>query len=200
MTPSFSGLGSDYSIQDVVISGANVMGFGGETLQFVDSEGNTLETYTWFDAMIMGVTGWYDSSAMLATRTVAPGESFLISNTAGTYSIQVAGEVNYTAIPALDCSAGFTSVGNMTPVAKGIQKYVLSGANVMGYGGETLQFVDADGNTLETYTWFDAMIMGVTGWYDGSAMLATRELNAGEGFLLSNNTGDYTVSVPATND
>ena len=98
------------------------MGFGGEGLQFVDSEGNCTESYTWFDAMIMGTSGWYDANSTLATRTISPSESFLLVNDAGTYKIQVAGQVNFTAIPALGCEAGYTGVGNMTPVEKNIQK------------------------------------------------------------------------------
>ena len=200
LTPSFAGIGEEYSIQNIVISGDNVLGMGGETLQFVDSEGNSPEYYTWYGAAFMGVAGWYDSSFMLATRTVSPSESFLISNNTGVYAITIAGQVNYTAIPALNCEAGFTSVGNMTPVAKGIQKYAISGDNGLGMGGETLQFVDAEGNSPEYYTWYGAAFMGVAGWYDSSFILSARDIQPTEGFLLSNNAGTYVVSVPATND
>ena len=196
MTPTFVGIGTDYNIQDIKLVGA--MGFGGESIQFIDADGNTLESYTYFDEMIMGVTGWYDSSSTLATRQIDPAESFLVSNDAGSYTIQVAGAVDYEGVPALDGLAGFTSVGNMTPIAKGIQKFALTGA--MGMGGESLQFIDEDGNSLESYTWFDEMIMGVTGWYDSSSLLADREIAAGEGFMIGNDAGGYTIAIPGTND
>ncbi len=196
MTPTFAGIGTDYNIQDIKLNGA--MGFGGESIQFIDADGNTLESYTYFDEMIMGVTGWYDSSSTLATRQIDPAESFLVSNDAGSYTIQVAGQVDYEGVPALDGLAGFTSVGNMTPIAKGIQKFALTGA--MGMGGESLQFVDEDGNSLESYTWFDEMIMGVTGWYDSSSLLADREIAAGEGFMIGNDAGGYTIAIPGTDD
>ena len=44
------------------------------------------------------------------------------------------------------------------------------------------------------------MIMGVTGWYDANSLLSERSIKPGEGFLLSNDAGEYVVSVPATND
>ena len=197
ITPTFLGIGTDYNIQDIKLSGAS--GFGAETIQFIDADGNTLESYTYLDETIMGVTGWYDnSSATLAARQIDPAESFLVSNNAGSYTIQVAGQVDYDGIPALDGLAGFTSVGNMTPLAKGIQKFVLTGAT--GMGGESLQFIDEKGNSLESYTWFDGMFMGVTGWYDASAQLADREIAAGEGFMIGNNAGGYTIAIPGTND
>ena len=196
MTPTFVGIGTDYSIQDIKLNGA--MGMGGETIQFVDADGNTLEYYTYFDEMIMGVTGWYDGSMQLAARLIDPAESFLVSNDAGSYTIQVKGKVDYAGVPALDGLAGFTSVGNMTPVSKDIQKFALTGAT--GMGGETLQFVDEGGNSLEYYTWFDAMIMGVTGWYDGSMLLSDREILAGEGFMIGNDAGNYTIAIPGTDE
>ena len=196
MTPTFLGIGSDYSIQDIKLDGA--MGMGTETIQFIDADGNTLESYTYFDAMIMGVTGWYDNSSQLATRLIDPAESFLVSNDAGSYTIQVAGKVDYDGVPALEGLAGFTSIGNMTPVAQGIQEFALTGA--MGMGTETLQFVDENGNSPESYIWFDAMIMGVTGWYDSSSLLADREIGAGEGFMIGNDAGNYTIAVPGVND
>jgi len=196
MTPTFVGIGTDYSIQDIKLNGA--MGMGTETIQFIDADGNTLESYTYFDEMIMGVTGWYDNSSMLADRLIDPAESFLVSNDAGSYTIQVVGEVDYEGVPALDGLAGFTSVGNMTPIAKGIQKFALTGA--MGMGTETLQFVDENGNSPESYIWFDEMIMGVTGWYDSSSLLADREIGAGEGFMIGNDAGNYTIAVPGVND
>ena len=89
LTPSFAGIGEEYSIQNIVISGDNVLGLGGETLQFVDAEGNSPEYYTWYGAAFMGVAGWYDSSFILSARDIQPTEGFLLSNNAGTYVVSV---------------------------------------------------------------------------------------------------------------
>ena len=196
MTPTFVGIGTDYDIQALKLSGA--MGYGGEQIQFVDSEGNSPEYYTWFDASMMGVSGWYDQSFVLSSRVFDSAESFLVSNDAGNYTIDVSGQVAFDGIPAFDGVAGFTSIGNFCPISKTIQKFVLTGA--MGYGGEQIQFIDEEGNSPEYYTWFDASMMGVSGWYDPYFTMSPREIAAGEGFMVSNDAGNYTISVPGVND
>ena len=196
MTPCFSGVGSDYGIQNVLISGSTVVGEGNESLQVVDSEGNCPESYTWYSAEMMGAAGWYDADFNLSNRVFDKSESFLVNNDAGVYSIQVAGEVIQAGIAAFPCNAGFTSVGNMTPVAKNIQLFAISGSAVMGEGNESLQFVDEEGNCPESYTWYSAEMMGKAGWYDADLNLATREVAPGEGFLLGNDAGEYIVSIP----
>ena len=210
VTPTFDGVTDSYSIQDVKISGENVTGDAAQSLQIIDSEGNVQDEdyYSWFNAgqaYKNAPAGWYDENFDPAVRSLDLAQAFLIGNDDGEYTIQFSGKVVYTAIPAYDCATGYTSVGNMTPVAKDIQKFALAGENVTGDAAQSLQIIDSEGNVQDEdyYSWFNAgqaYKNAPAGWYDENFDPAVRDIEPGQAFLISNDEGESTVSVPGTND
>ena len=194
-TPMFQNVDStkNYSIQDIVpVQGFE--GWGGEGIQVLDSVGNVSESYLWLNENNFGKAGWYKGTEY-AERTIAPGESFLINNqTSDKYALQFAGQVNYTAT-SLSAGLGFVVAGNATPVDISIQKFVpVSGFE--GWGGEGIQFLDEVGNVVESYLWLNENNFGKAGWYKGT-VYADRVVKAGEGFLINNQTGPFSITIPA---
>ena len=217
ITPSFAGISDDYNIQDIkLISEDELPGYGEINIQIIDAEGNVPEgnTFCWMnEGEGLGdvtVAGWFNEDLeTLSTKTFAPSESFLISNSAGGYKIQFAGAVNYIAIPALDGVAGYTQLGNMTPVEKSVQKFIPTAneGELPGYGEVNIQIVDAEGNVPEgnTFCWMnEGEGLGddtTAGWFEEDLETkATFMVPAGQGFMMSNSAGDYTIAIPATND
>ena len=92
VTPSFSGMTEEYSIQDIVPGGDNVWGYGGEGLEIVDSEGNSTETFIWW-ANGMGAEGdgWYDMENNLSKRTIPAGTGFLMNIPGGDFTVAIPG-------------------------------------------------------------------------------------------------------------
>lgn len=209
VTPTFAGIAATYSIQDVKLVGDGVSGGGQQLLQLIDAEGcvQDEDNFGWFLAdEIDTAEGWYNNMTYeFAERTIDPGEGMLMSNFSGDYGIQFAGQVNYTAIPAYECEGnGFCAVGNMTPVAKNIQLFTLTGDGVSGGGQQLLQIIDAEGcvQDEDNFGWFLAdEIDTAEGWYNNMTYeFAARDIQPGEGLLMSNFSGDYTINIPGTGD
>ena len=195
-TPCFKDVnGTGYSIQDIIPS-SGFEGWGSESLQILDKDGNVSEYYTYCNEYLYGKAGWYDENSTLATRKIKNGESFLVNNDAGPFTIQFAGEVSTTATSATSEAGGFCAAGNSSPVEQDIQGFApVSGFE--GWGSESLQILDKDGNVSEYYTYCNEYLYGEAGWYDENSLKATRKIDAGEGFLISNDAGAYEVTIPA---
>lgn len=210
VTPTFDGVSTSYSIQDVKIIGANVTGEGAQSLQILDSEGNVQDEdyYGWYnagEAYKNSPAGWFDGNFDAIERPLDLGQAFLLSNDDGEYTIQFSGKVVFTSIPAYECAEGYTSVGNITPIAKDIQKFALAGENVTGEGAQSLQILDSEGNVPDEdyYGWYnagEAYKNSPTGWYDGNFDLAVRDIEPGQSFLISNDDGESTISIPGVDD
>lgn len=96
VTPTFDGINTSYSIQDVKLVGENVTGGGSQSLQIIDSEGNVQDEdfYSWFnagEAYKNSPTGWFDENLDPAVRDIEPGQAFLISNDEGESTISIPG-------------------------------------------------------------------------------------------------------------
>ena len=210
VTPTFDGVSTSYSIQDVKIMGENVTGDAAQSLQILDDEGNVQDEdfYSWFNAGQAykdAPVGWYDENFDPAERALDIGQAFLLSNDDGEYTIQFSGEVVFSSIPAYECAEGYTSIGNITPIAKDIQKFVLSGENVTGDAAQSLQILDSEGNVPDEdfYSWFNAGQAykdAPAGWYDENFDPAVRDIEPGQAFLISNDEGESTISIPGVDD
>ena len=84
ITPTFTDAGTSdgtYDIQKVKISDeAGSYGFGTESIQIIDTEGNVSATYTWLSKDASGAEedAWCDDSMTPVTKTIEPGEGFLL--------------------------------------------------------------------------------------------------------------------------
>ena len=70
-------------------------------------------------------------------------------------------------------------------------------SNEIGWGGESIQTLDAKGNVKATYYWACADSTGtVAGWIDEDLNLVDVGINPGEGFLLYSPDYEITAATP----
>ena len=209
VTPTFAGVSAPYSIQDIKLVGNGATGGGMQLLQIIDSEGCVQEedNYGWYlEGEVEEKEGWYNNfSYAYANITLDPGLGLLMNNYAGDYEIQFAGQVNYTAVPAFECEGnGFCAVGNMTPVAKNVQLFTLAGEGATGGGMQLLQIIEEEGCVQEkdNYGWYlEGEVEEKEGWYNNfSYAYGNVDILPGQGLLMNNYAGDYTINIPGTGD
>lgn len=74
-----------------------------------------------------------------------------------------------------------------------------------GYGDQSLQFLDCEGNVQDEdyYSWFNekqAWKTAPAGWYNMDGDPAERDIEPGQSFLISNDEGECTANIPGVND
>lgn len=78
----------------------------------------------------------------------------------------------------------------------------LSGETVDAGGGDTIQFLNADGATVESYDWLSKDDSGEAkdGWFDqGEWEKPTKTIAKGEGVMIFTRASGVTISVPGFN-
>ena len=202
--PSFVGVNSDMSLQDIKLRGEGIAE-GAVSLQKLDEGGVTLGEYTWYDAnnSPAGEEGWFDWSTFgLAEGTVTQGEGVLIASgeDVSNLSIMNSGAVSKEETK-ITTVAGFNFTGNASPVAIDIQDIKLvDSSNLVGEGKASLQFLDEGGVTTIEYTWYDAnnSPAGEEGWFDWSTFsLAEGDIDPSQGFLVSSEIAGVIIKMPA---
>lgn len=192
ITPTFNEVsGGEYSIQNVRLSDeAESYGWGTESIQIVNADGNVSATYTWTSPDMSGLEdfAWCDDSMQAVNVTIKQGQSFLLY-TEGDGTATVAGAVatSTTGNYEVNLGIGFNGIGNAVPVAKNIQSIKLSDeSESYGWGTESIQIVNTEGNVSATYTWTSPDMSGLEtfAWCDDSMQAVDVTLQPGEGFLL----------------
>ena len=205
ITPTFTDAGTSdgtYDIQKVKISDeAGSYGFGTESIQIIDTEGNVSATYTWLSKDASGAEedAWCDDSMTPVTYPIARGEAFLLYTEAeGLVTVSGAVSVGVELREAVALLSGFNGIGNASPTATDIQKIKISDeAGNYGFGTESIQIIDVDGNVSATYTWLSKDASGAEedAWCDDSMTPVTKTIEPGEGFLLYTEA-EGTVELP----
>jgi len=165
-----------------------------DTLQILDDTLSTSTIYTWIDVTydnnppVWTSDGGTDDSDVVIPR----GAAVVISSTEAV--IQNRGQVETTAV-SIDCSVGFSVLGNPTPVTITLGDITFAGLEEWS---DTLQILDDTLSTSDIYTWIDVTydnnppVWTSDGGTDDSAV----ELIPGAGFVLSSVNG-ATVTFPA---
>ena len=96
ITPTFIGIGANYDIQNVKIAGDNVTGYCDQAFQILDADGNVQDEdyYNWFnekEAYKTAPAGWFDANLDPVERDIEPGQSFLLENGEGEYTVSIPG-------------------------------------------------------------------------------------------------------------
>ena len=183
MSPTFKNVsGSAISCQDIKLSGENVIEYV-DNLQILDEGGATTENYFWTSA------GWVNELMEPCTKTIQPGDGVLISTLMDGVTVTFAGAVSTDDIKVVSV-AGFNFVGNATPVEISAQDITLSGENVIEYV-DNLQILDEGGATTENYFWTS------TGWVNELMEPCTKDLQPGDGVLISTLMDGVEINVPS---
>ena len=175
--------------------GTGAAGDGTEVIQFLDSEGQNTQTWTWLNSNSGMDDGWYDFNTWEAVSTsMMPGVGYLM-NVSADVEMLVSGQVNGSKT-TVTIPSGFSIYGNNTPSDIDLQSIKL-GANAAGDGTEVIQFIDAEGQNTQTWTWLNANSGMDDGWYDFNTWEPINyTVKAGEAFLL-NVTADVVMEIPA---
>ena len=198
--PTFKAISGNFKISDIKVSGA--LGAGGDTVQKIEADGSwgDLYYYMTLDGSGWLEDGWYKEDQMTPvddTDTIGVGEALFVS-AGSAMTFTYAGEV-LSGKPVVPVSAGYSMVGNPTPVQIKLSDIEVSGA--LGAGGDTVQRIEADGSwgalyyymTLEGSGWLE------DGWYKEDQMTPvddTDTLTAGDGLFVSA-SGDLSLTFPA---
>ena len=201
-TSTFKALTGDYKISDIKVT--NCPGGGGDMVQLMNSDGTWGNAYYYLTMDGTGYVedGWYkdDGGAEAVTDedVIKIGQSFIVTSSSD-FDFTFAGEV-ITGKPEVTIPAGFSIVGNPTPV-----EVKISGIEVidcLGGGGDVGQKMNADGTWGDAYYYLTMDGTGYVedGWYkdDGGAEAVTDEdiLAAGDAMIFTA-TGEFTIKFPA---
>ena len=195
------------TLSDLTIGGYNkydpVEDEGGTSgsfiVQFLSSSGTTEASYSWYDDDEK--TGWFTKSGEAADNVkLDAAKGFWVRG--GGLSMTSAGAVSEDDIVITTASSGFRAIANTTPVTLKLSQLAVTGYDpydpVEDEGGTSgsfiVQFLNANGTTLASYSWYDDDEK--TGWFDKSGTSAdTVEIPAGTGVWVRG--GGLTVRIPA---
>ena len=171
-----------------------------ESIQVLDTNAGTCEEYFFMSKEDSGLDadGWFydDFETSADAVEVTEGKSILFSSQ-GTESITFAGQVASTAKSVVSEEAGFTMIGNNTPVDITLSDLVCSGINSY----DSIQFMDENLSTSAEYFFMSKEDSGLAadGWfYDDFETIANDVvIPAGSGILFNATAGAVTITVPS---
>ena len=200
-TATFQALAGDYKISDIKVSGAE--GGGSDYAQKINADGSWGDTYYYLTEDGMGVdNGWYKDGfgdePVSDEDTLSIGQAFIV--TAGTdFKMTVAGQV-ISGQATVTAPAGFSIIGNPTPVEAKLSTITVSGAE--GGGSDTAQKINADGSWGTMYYYLTEDGMGVdNGWYKdgfGDEPVTDEDALAPGESMIFTVVNELTLKFPAT--
>ncbi len=198
-TSTFKAINGSYKISDIVVTGA--VGAGSDFIQKINADGTWGDLYYYYTMAGSGwlEDGWYLSDGATPvsdTDIINVGEAFMVTS-AGDISFTFAGAVMNTN-PVIDVPAGFSMVGNPTPITVKISQIAVEGAD--GAGSDFIQKINADGTWGDLYYYYTMAGSGwlEDGWYlsDGATPVSDDDvLAAGESVIVTSSSG-LTATFP----
>lgn len=170
-----------------------------DNIQIMDDDAVAQDAYYYATADESGLEadGWLNADMdALADVVLAPGQSAIIA-TAAEITIQNAGEVS-AAATVVSSVAGFTSLGNNSPVAINIQDVKL-GEGATSWN-DNIQFLDTDAVAQDAYYYATADESGfeADGWLNADMdALADVTIQPGEGFIVATANAGVSITLPA---
>ena len=199
-TSTFKAINGNYKVSDIKVSGA--LGGGSDTAQLMNADGSWGTMYTYLTEAEMGVPdGWYKDmfgdEAVTDEDMITVGQAFIVTfETDATFT--VSGEVKSGTTP-VDAPAGYSIIGNPTPVEVKISAITVSGA--LGGGSDTAQKMNSDGTWGDMYTYLTEAEMGVPdGWYKdmfGDEPVTDADTLAPGESMIFNAESTMTLTFPA---
>ena len=199
-TTTFKAINGNYKVSDIKVSDA--LGGGSDTAQLMNADGSWGTMYTYLTEAEMGVPdGWYKDmfgdEAVTDEDMITVGQAFIVTfETDATFT--VSGEVR-SGTTDVDAPAGYSIIGNPTPVEVKISAITVVGA--LGGGSDTAQKMNADGTWGDMYTYLTEAEMGVPdGWYKdmfGDEPVTDEDVLAPGESMIFNAESEMTLTFPS---
>ena len=198
-TATFKAISGDFKISDIGVEGAG--GVGNEYGQLVNVDGTWGNVYYYLTMDGAFVEdGWYKDATgeepVTDEDVLTVGQAFFFASDADitfTYAGQVIKQ------PSFDVAAGYSMIGNPTPVAVKISAIGVEGAG--GVGNEYGQLVNADGSWGNVYYYLTMDGAFVEdGWYKdatGEEAVTDEDVLTPAESLFFSADSDLTVTFPA---
>ncbi len=200
--PEFRTVGyNTVNIHDIELEGEAVDSGGSDSIQFLNADGATVESYSWSPAADTGeaTDGWFDWDEYAPpVKAINGGDGVMIFTKSSGVTIKNVGEVNTNGYTRTSV-AGFNWIGNVFPVGMDIHAVALSGEAVDSGGSDSIQFLNADGATVESYSWSPAADTGeaTDGWFDWDEYAPpVKTIAKGDGIMIFTKAAGVTITVP----
>ncbi len=198
--PTFKAINGNYKVSDIKVTGAE--GAGNDSVQKINADGTWGAKYCYLTMDGTGwlEDGWYKDDQVTPVDdedVIGIGEAFLASADSD-MTFTYAGEV-LSGKPIVGVGAGYSMVGNPTPVQIRISDIKVTGAE--GAGNDSVQKINADGTWGAKYCYLTMDGTGwlEDGWYkeDQETPVDDEDILAVGGGLLISVVGDLTLTFPA---
>ena len=200
ITPSFVNVGSAATEMDI----DKMLAIEGATadkqcnIQVMNAQGKWLGMYYWMlEAEEDGVVypaGWCDANYEPSGVMLNPGEAVYFSTSKTGLSVRSSGQVDALTLPL---NAGYTMIGNGTPVELDADKMVINGATADKQCN--IQVMNAQGKWLGMYYWMlEAEEDGVVypaGWCDANYEPSGVVLDPGEAVYFSTSKTGLSMTI-----
>ena len=196
ITPQFvpvDGTGK-IALADLTLTGDAIDTDGGITIQTLDGNGLTVDSYMYLD---WGTPkGWCDDTySVVEGVTFDVGQGLFTTGTGTGAAIQYAGKVG-TADVVVQLRAGATASGNPFPTTISLQDILPEGENIDTDGGITIQTLDANGLTVDSYMYLDWG--SPKGWCDDSySVVENITFGPGQGLFITGTKATEYLRFPA---
>ena len=198
--PTFSPVGGgEYNLDNFVVIGVEDMA---AAIQIMDTDGKWIGTYNWYNEYTDPDTGdyypagWLDEENNPAGTIKAGYGVYYYSATVGA-RVQSAGEVSGEV--TIDVPAGYSMIGNATPVAINADSMSVSGVEDLG---ATFQTMNSAGKWIGTFNWYNEYTDPDTGDYYPAGWLDADNnpagmLNPGDAVYFYTGVSGVKITLPS---
>jgi hypothetical protein len=185
---------SKISLEDLTVTGDDIDTDGNISIQTLDANGMTVDSYMYLDWG--DPKGWCDDSySVVEGVTFDVGQGLFTTGTGTGAAIQYAGKVGKSDV-VVQLRAGATSSGNPFPVAIALQDILPEGDNIDTDGNISIQVLDANGMTVDSYMYLDWG--DPKGWCDDSyTVVEGVTFPAGQGLFITGTKATEYLRFPA---
>ena len=201
---TFKAISGNYKISDIKVAGDGI-GYGDEYGQVVNEDGTWGDTYYYLvEDSGAEADGWYKndptgSEPVTDEDVINIGQAFFFSSSAD-ITLTYAGQV-ISGSPVVAVPAGYSMVGNPTPVTAKISSLTVDGDGI-GYGDEYGQVVNPDGSWGDTYYYLvEDSGAEANGWYKndptGSEPVTDEDVIGAGDSLFFSASAELTITFPS---
>ncbi len=196
LTSAFFTPGQDVTVIDAM---EVVGGIDADNLSTLDSTGNVVDQYFWFNAFGQWPAMWAldGQGATEATGiTFDQMEGFLFYSNASEAKLKHWGEVLEADVEDIALNTGYTTLGNPYNKALPLENLVPVGA----MDADNISTLDSTGNVVDQYFWFNAFGQWPAMWAldgQGATEATGVTLNPNVAFLFYSNASGATLDVDA---
>ena len=203
--------GTTIDLTDITVTGYDTEEGTAEqvSVQTLDKNGSMVDKYLWIDVTDGDDVyyGWIDASSgdivQPSEVKLNVGDGLWVDAPSADFKLQSAGQV-MTAAATVTLREGFKMVGNPTPVAVDLTKFIVTGYDAEEGTEEevSVQTLDTNGSMVDKYLWIDVTDGDDVyyGWIDASSGDLVEEGNvdvgAGEALWVDSPDATFKLVLP----